>query len=731
MVSVLALALVSTVAGMEIASAGFLITVGFVVLILVVFIWSMLLLWRVNRLQTRFKNARLTVVRQREEAATLTEARSGLISDLFESEVLQISWTQFCEEWKASHLPEVTHAGLVDVTDAFDLRELTARIAPMRTLHSIPGILLSLGILGTFLGLVVGLLGIEGLEGTGNLNGEQSAKLLSSVANLIGGLSIAFATSVVGILGSVTFLFCLKRRYAHAERAMAAFCTEVQTVFPKLSFEEWATRQVGYQYDQLQATKTLAADIATSVSESFGGTIQEHLTPMINDLREVIQSMAQKNSEAQIEVMQKLVTEFTEKLTESVGNQFTELGRNVGSVTESLSRVLTRLEDWSALQETLVEQTSSAAEVIGVQLPQLTSFGDRLKDVVQTLSLTVGEIDQLKSTLRDQIETAANAQVEASSAMASASSDLAVSAITLEKSSEALSASSTEIGGALERGLAEFESNIKQGVVDLLETFDSKLADILGRFSGALSDAHENVAQLREHSETVATVIGPAAQKLGEDVISLAEYTGTYTSNWAEIAKSIEEFRSSANELATGLAETVAKEGESLSAAAAIVQDGMSVSNSLISGFQEERQKFGDQLSQVRVNVGEALEKVEGSLTSSMSSIDKLTKALEGASQALPVAAAKPASVPQKPGARETMRSSQAVSDRVQAKPRDDKEAPSEPSPQPNKRESVRPAAARPRTAKEQSVSKPDAVKSDDAEAPDKRRGFFGKFFRR
>ena len=68
----------------------------------------------------------------------------------------------------------------------------------MRLADLAPGLLTSLGILGTFLGLVMGLSGL-------NLNAADTAALLAAMEKLIGGMSTAFLTSTAGEVASIYF----------------------------------------------------------------------------------------------------------------------------------------------------------------------------------------------------------------------------------------------------------------------------------------------------------------------------------------------------------------------------------------------------------------------------------------------------------------------------------------------------------------------------------------------
>ncbi|MDD3213857.1 MAG: MotA/TolQ/ExbB proton channel family protein, partial [Eubacteriales bacterium] len=78
----------------------------------------------------------------------------------------------------------------------------------------IPGLLTSLGILGTFLGLMAGLT---------NLDLTDAAKTIGSIPTLLGGMKFAFATSVAGITCSLVFNMVNRIAVGHAFKALDSF----------------------------------------------------------------------------------------------------------------------------------------------------------------------------------------------------------------------------------------------------------------------------------------------------------------------------------------------------------------------------------------------------------------------------------------------------------------------------------------------------------------------------
>ena len=78
----------------------------------------------------------------------------------------------------------------------------------------IPSLLTSLGILGTFIGLMRGL---------GGLDVSDAAKTMESIPQMIGGMTFAFMTSIAGIACSLIFNMLNRMAYGSATKAIDDF----------------------------------------------------------------------------------------------------------------------------------------------------------------------------------------------------------------------------------------------------------------------------------------------------------------------------------------------------------------------------------------------------------------------------------------------------------------------------------------------------------------------------
>jgi hypothetical protein len=242
-----------------------------------------------------------------------------------------------------------------------------------------PAILTSLGIVGTFLGITIGLSHF-------NMSGESKV-LLTSAAELLSGMKTAFYTSLAGLGLSSTFMIMSKIIAAKANslrsdlyRQLANEYYEVSAIhYLKNLNSENQQESIKAQKESAQAILTLGRNIsaiteqfgtiadsfnseiiASRISDSIQTTMDNSLTPVlmgiqtelasIRDLKQVsqerlIQSIMNSVKEDMIAPLTQTLSQTARQLRES--NQVsTQLNDNIAQVVASTSQTLNSIDDF-------------------------------------------------------------------------------------------------------------------------------------------------------------------------------------------------------------------------------------------------------------------------------------------------------------------------------------------------------------------------------------------------
>jgi hypothetical protein len=187
-----------------------------------------------------------------------------------------------------------------------------------RIAEALPGIFVALGIFGTFLGLVLGLQGLD-------ITKLETEALKQGVGRLVSGLSLAFLTSLAGIALSVIFSLSYRMLTHRLERALMALDGLLNRVFPYESQERFARKYYDLQTDIKQGLQTLATDVATqitgTIAPKLGEALEKHLVPVLENLQAGFQQQADESQKQQ------------GKLIEGMSEHVTRLSRNINRIS--------------------------------------------------------------------------------------------------------------------------------------------------------------------------------------------------------------------------------------------------------------------------------------------------------------------------------------------------------------------------------------------------------------
>jgi len=303
-------------------------------------------------------------------------------------------------------------------------REVTAASAHS-WIHQAPGILISLGLLGTFWGLTVGLSQISGALAPG-ATPDQTMKTLSAIVAPMG---TAFQTSLIGLLFSLIVLITSQLSGARTclERCESLLSSWLETVLPQELGDKLMT-PLKKSIDGLNETsKQLPSVISLSVEQGMNAAFAEKLATMFN-LNSTIAVEAQNatrqmaavasnlNESGQDFVMAARVfqqSNFPEALRESVLGLL-ETKERITDSSESLSARMQEMRDallvmnsqWQFLAksaETELETCRLATQQIHQGLTQLQNSSQSLDAGVEITGIAAKQLKETRlEIMRDR-----------------------------------------------------------------------------------------------------------------------------------------------------------------------------------------------------------------------------------------------------------------------------------------------------------------------------------------
>ena len=254
----------------------------------------------------------------------------------------------------------------------------------------IPSLLTSLGILGTFIGL---------MEGLTSVNFSDAEGTIQSIPQLLSGMRFAFATSVAGISCSLLFNMFYRMSVGRACRALDSF----DEAFYELAMPRPLSPEVQLicqKQDEEERLARIAEAVGNRVSSSLEMAVSRAMDPLTKSLDTFIQGATQE----QVEGVRRIVGQFVSQMNAQLSGQMTTLGHTMEMVSQG------QLQTQKNLQNTLNAAQAMAADaqsmqVASAQMAQaLQSWAEELKNSQTKRTEEAAMLEEQNQNLRQELE---------------------------------------------------------------------------------------------------------------------------------------------------------------------------------------------------------------------------------------------------------------------------------------------------------------------------------------
>lgn len=337
--------------------------------------------------------------------------------------------------------------------------------------EALPGLLTSLGFLGTLIGLAVGLSGF---------NMTDSAAVQNSIVTLIPGMRYAFMTSIFGVVGSVAFTLITRMVYGSTEHTLTQFYSAMSRHAGVLSVDPM-TQIAIYQQEQTALIKTMSKDLNGKFTENVTQSIEKAAEPLNTTMKGFVNGI----SKEQARLIDNVLSRFLERLNDSLSGSLKRFGQtldetsrlqreNCEAVRTSLSGAADLFNDITELRriiQELLEGTSQFVEQINSERSMADDAFMRINSAVEQMEVVSRqEASYLKNVGAMQTEAARTAEA-------------------MQKAADALSASGDKLAAVhadAVRSVSEELDTTLDAYRDYVNQFTQRVDYLASNISGAL-----------------------------------------------------------------------------------------------------------------------------------------------------------------------------------------------------------------------------------------------------
>ncbi|KAA3669578.1 hypothetical protein LHL03_21125 [Pectobacterium carotovorum] len=406
--------------------------------------------------------------------------------------------------------------------------------------HESPGILITIGILATFLGIALGLASFD-------MNDVEN-----SLPKLINGIKTAFWASVVGVACALI----IKWRYAfRGVRTKNNQPTPTDsTIDDIVQHLQLSTESIGRLHYAIAGNED--ASLLTQL-KLMRGDQNDKLTNIHNAFIEFSRNQTENNSKALIEALKEVIHDFNEKIGEQFGDNFKQLNEAVGKINEWQQQYSLQMREMIEQQTQTTENMQQATQSFSEIMTQSESFTQVAKDIHQTIgtasSLEKGIEENLKQLAEliessktgiPEIEKGIMAIIEDVRNGATASATVIGDSIytvtqTLESSAADFTSqmigSSKAMSDAIKNQNQEMQKSVQQTGTELQEQITRLSQDLTKYIQRHNEDVTNNIVELNKKTEQqVQTLDAALAAALKKSLDSLGQQLGALSSKFVQ-----------------------------------------------------------------------------------------------------------------------------------------------------------------------------------------------------
>ena len=365
--------------------------------------------------------------------------------------------------------------GIFDVDSAYD----SIKFNDLR--NNMPAIMTGLGILGTFVGLTLGLY-------TLNLNSTGADGLQTQINNLISSSGTAFITSLFGILFSLAYSWKLSSFKDTFFTSYAEVVDYLYSKLPYLSESQLLIDSVNTLHGQTNSIndslELYATTLGSSLSSNIGDVIEEKLIPKYDTLNENLLGLNQK--------MEDLSTNFSEfhkitsnsvgeALVSGVGSEIETLGHTLQQFSEGLiaheNERKATLEGLQSSMDTMMKNTEGLSNSIFESMKQQYEHTSQIME--NKIQLSIDEYEKIGQSQREELDHFITIMINA------------------------ISKNATELQTTAKQMTEDIHKVTHEGITDIIEGLNSVLSDsevILDGMNNAMKETKDVLTEVKDSS---------------------------------------------------------------------------------------------------------------------------------------------------------------------------------------------------------------------------------------
>lgn len=240
---------------------------------------------------------------------------------------------------------------------------------------AVPGLLVSIGFLGTLIGLAQGLSGFSM---------DDSGAVMSSIVTLIPGMRYAFMTSIFGVIGSVSFTLITRAVQGSAMHTIRSFYSAMNRYAGVRSVDPM-TQVAIYQQEQTAMIRQMAEDLSGRLSDNIAGAVAQAVEP----LNQTMKNFVSVTTKDQMRFLDAVVNRFVDRMDDTMSGQMRRLSQTMTDTVDSMEAAYASLrsgiQDGSEMLDSVRGVTRIANDMVRDNAEYISVLREERRDTTDAI----------------------------------------------------------------------------------------------------------------------------------------------------------------------------------------------------------------------------------------------------------------------------------------------------------------------------------------------------------
>lgn len=273
------------------------------------------------------------------------------------------------------------------------------------------GLMVTLGFLGTLLGITQGLSGFSM---------ENSEAVMEAIRRLVPGMQYAFRTSIVGVACSIVFTVATGVANGAARSALSDFYAAMHNDAGVLTVDPLNQIAI-YQQEQTAQIRAIAADLRGAVADRLEASLKKGLEPVA----QVFDQFCRYTTREQTQALDQVCKAFLARMDQALSGQFSSLAASIESTVdwqrqtkEDVGTIVAQLHAVTRDIVAIDRSADTLCTLLNGYVDKLSALSRQEEEGYLRVAANVGQLEILSAQHTATLQTIARLQSELSRALA-------------------------------------------------------------------------------------------------------------------------------------------------------------------------------------------------------------------------------------------------------------------------------------------------------------------------